>query len=120
MRLADGTLSDPIKPIVGVRQGCLLSPMLFIIFMEFVLKLMARLPPEGAVCIQALVLELLAYADDLALFNTRREGLQDRLEQLKSAFSAVGMRISTTKTPKLNVWCRRRIKKARYTLMGSH
>jgi hypothetical protein len=98
VRLDGGALSGPIKPVVGVRQGCLLSPMLFIIFMEFVLKLMMRLPVEGAIRIQALVLELLGYADDLALFSTQREGLQKRLDQLEGAFSAAGMKISIEKT----------------------
>jgi hypothetical protein len=44
------------------------------------------------------ILELLAYADDLALGCTSREGLQNQLNRLNEACDAVGLKISDSKT----------------------
>ena len=101
IRLEGGEMSESIAPTVGVRQGCILSPMLFIIFLEFVLRLSMDMSNEGAVKVHGLVngiLEVLAYADDLALSSTSRIGLQSRMDRLNKSCSAVGLTISDTKT----------------------
>jgi hypothetical protein len=34
----NGIMSDPITTVAGVRQGCILSPILFLIVMNWVMK----------------------------------------------------------------------------------
>lgn len=101
VRMDGGQLSEATKPVVGVRQGCILSPLLFIIFLEFLLRLVYSLPHAAAVRVGKCVIELLGYADDLALMSTLFMGLQERLYQLDKTFLDVGMAVSLDKTEQL-------------------
>ena len=97
VRTTEG-LSDHIKPVLGVRQGCILSPMLFILFLEFILRLTMQMPHEDAICIGKAIAEILGYADDLAIFYTSRGSLQERLADVDNNFLSAGMEVSITKT----------------------
>jgi hypothetical protein len=60
----NGMMSDPITTEAGVRQGCILSPTLFLILMDLVMKRAS----EGKTGIQWNVckqLEDLEFADDM-------------------------------------------------------
>ena len=91
----NGSKSDWFRTSVGLRQGCVLSPLLFIIFMDRISRRSAT--PECAEVGDVRV-ESLLFADDLAQLASTAEGLQRALSQFAAECSASGMRISTEKT----------------------
>jgi hypothetical protein len=94
----DGMLETPFQQRVGIRQGCSLSPALFVLVLDFALRVFeqackdAGLNPDDC---------WLGYADDLAV---HREGLssvsevQQMLLELQSACAFVGLHINAKKT----------------------
>ena len=56
----------------GVRQGCFLSLLLFIIFMD---KIIRQANIEGNIEVGEVIIKILAYADDLILLMDNVEDL---------------------------------------------
>ena len=56
-----------------IRQGCCLSPLLFKIFMD---KIIRHANTEGNVEVGEVIMKILAYADDLILLKDNVEDLQ--------------------------------------------
>jgi len=72
---------------VGLHQGSILSPLLFVIVMEIISReLQAGLPLE------------LLYADDLILIAESEESLCDKIVKWKSRLEAKGLKMNTGKT----------------------
>ena len=94
----DSGMSNEIRPVVGVRQGCILSPLLFNIFLEYILRLLDTLPMDEGVRMGNVLMEILGYADDIALTAYSLGELQSRLKEMDDTFLAAGMEISLDKT----------------------
>ena len=85
---------------VGLRQGCVLSPLLFIVYINWIDK-----------CSQAdecntngnCKISRLLFADDLVLLFSTESGLQRALNSFADACNTAGMKISTTKTVVLHL-----------------
>ena len=73
----------------GFRQGCVLSPLLFIIFMDNIMKRANQ--EENSI-------EELMFADDLALIAEDQIRLQEMVSNLDQQCKNYGMRISRDKT----------------------
>ena len=72
---------------VGLHQGSVSSPLLFVIVMEMISReLRAGLPLE------------LMYADDLILMAQSKESLRDKIVKWKSGLEAKGLKMNTGKT----------------------
>ena len=82
----NGRESNAFSVRVGVHQGSVLSPLLFII----VLKALSREFREG------LPMELL-YADDLVLMAELKELLMEKLRKWKNGMEAKGLRVNASK-----------------------
>src|ERR1700755_1834470 len=78
-----------------VRQGCCLSPLLFIIFMD---KIIRQANIEGNIEVGEVIMKILAYADDLILLMDNIEDLQRGIDSLNVACEEFGMKISVDKT----------------------
>ncbi len=85
------------EPNIGVKQGCIINPTLFNLFLNDI--------PE--VCDEELCdpvrlyekdLNCLMYADDIALISTFAQGLQHCLEKLNCYCKKCGLQINAKKT----------------------
>jgi hypothetical protein len=115
-----GERSVEFEVNVGVRQGCVLAPVLFNIFLAMVMKLIYRRidPPAIGVAVRhrqdgnlfnlrrlkaatktnISVITDLQYADDAALVSHTPEGLQRCLDAVSATYSEAGLVVNTVKT----------------------
>ncbi len=89
-----GSKSDLFPVHVGLRQGCPLSPVLFIIFMDRISR--RSQGPEGVGFGDHAISSLL-FADDVVVLATSDQDLQHALGRFAAECEAVGMRISASR-----------------------
>ena len=94
--LFNSSIGDWFRTTVGVRQGCLLSPTLFDIFLERIMT-DALEDHEGTVSIWGRTITNLRFADDIDGLGEEEE-LANLVERLGKASTAYGMHISAEKT----------------------
>ena len=94
--LFNSSIEDWFWTTVGVRQGCLLSPTLFNIFLERIIT-EALADHEGTVSIGGRTITNLRFADDIDGLAGGEE-LAKLVERLDKAITAYGMEISAEKT----------------------
>ena len=90
-----GSKSDLFPVHVGLRQGCPLSPVLFIIFMDRISR--RSHGPEGVWFGSHLISSLL-FADNVVLLAPSSQDLQHVLGWFAAECEAAGMKISTSKS----------------------
>ncbi|KAK0132808.1 LINE-1 reverse transcriptase [Merluccius polli] len=90
-----GNKSDLFPVGVGLRQGCPLSPILFIIFMD---RISRHSQGVEGVRFGDLRIGSLLFADDVVLMASSDRDLQLSLDRFAAECEAVGMRISTSKS----------------------
>ena len=83
---------------MGVRQGCLISPRLFIIFINELEKELKNSNCRGISLASAVGIFLIMYADDIALIAETSSGLQRKLKALESFCQKWGMEVNLVKT----------------------
>ena len=88
---------------VGRHQGCPLSPILFVIFMDRISRLSWG---EKGVWFGDLRIASLLFADDVVLLASSHRDLQHELGRFAAECEAVGMRVSTSKSEAM-VLCRK-------------
>jgi len=93
----DGELTEWFETIVGVLQGCVLSSLLFNIFLEIVIAIALHRTGSGAV-INGVLLSDLRFADDIALLAEKEKELQELVTDVAEISTKMGMCINTTKT----------------------
>ena len=104
--LHDGMASTPFNTISGVRQGCLLSPLLFLIVMDAVVKRATDGRPRGIVWNPMQPnqrLESLDYADDKCELSHRFCDQQAKVDDLSQESAKVGLKINVAKTKELRI-----------------
>src|SRR6218665_1736559 len=93
----NGELSEWFETVMEVLQGCVLSPLLFNIFLEMIMAMALDESNEGA-DIGGERIEDLRFADDIALLAEQEKGLQKTLTEVAQVSQKIGMKISIQKT----------------------
>ena len=80
--LHEGKLTDTFGIETGVRQGCLLSPLLFLLTIDWIMKTTVTNTRNGIQWTLTEQLDDLDFADDIALLSHTRNQMQDKLNTL--------------------------------------
>ncbi|KAK2726842.1 hypothetical protein QYM36_007626 [Artemia franciscana] len=86
-------LSEPVKLKRGLRQGSVLSPILFNTLTSKVTKQIS-----GRLRFDTCDLSLISYADDLIMLSYSLSVLKYNLDKLVSGYSAIGLQVNGQKT----------------------
>ena len=93
----DGMLSESFKIKTGVRQGCLLSPFLFILVVDWLMKETVKGRRNGVQWTPFTQLDDLDYADDLALISHCKDQMQAKTSDLDKLSRYIGLQIHAGK-----------------------
>ena len=93
----NGSIGEWFRTTVGVRQGCLLSPTLFNIFLEWIMS-DALEEHDGTVSIGGSNITSLRFADDIDAIAEEEQELEALVESLDKTCTRYKMEISAEKT----------------------
>ena len=94
----EGQHSEWFQVKTGVRQGCIISPPLFLIVIDYVMRLATADKPRGLVWGLFHRLEDSDFADDLALLAHTHSDIQEKTDRVASTAKKVGLKIHAAKT----------------------
>ena len=112
---AYGMLSNPIPIGNGLKQGCILAPILFNIYMDAIIKLLLRDCPYGVKLVFRtngelvepqkggkldieMLIQCLLFADDLVIISDSRIGLEECLTKFDTIAGNMGLTVAIEKT----------------------
>ena len=93
-----GQLSESFEVKTGVRQGCLLSPFLFLLVIDWIMKTTTTCRNNGIQWTLWTQLDDLFFADDLALLSHTNSHMQDKTTLLETTSAGTGLKINRKKT----------------------
>ena len=95
----DNQLSDLFPYDIGVRQGCILSPIIFNLFIDELVNVIQQNSDSlSGIEIGDLVVFILLYADDVVLVADNAADLSSLLRSLQEFCTASGMNVNVKKT----------------------
>ena len=96
----EGLSADAFPQLVGIRQGCSLSPAMFVLTLDFAMrafeKALAEMGIQSKNC-------WLGYADDIVLQTSSVESAEIMIHELQSACSFIGLHINASKTEVMGI-----------------
>ena len=96
--MQSGLWSDAFQVNTGVRQGCLLSPFLFALAIDWVLKTPTAQKGNGIQWIPWTQLDEMDFADDLALLSHTHRQMQEKTSTVADISARLGLKIHRGKT----------------------
>ena len=92
-------LSDLIECLMGLKQGCKASSILFLYMIDEVAKEMKKFGKHGVQLMpDSTIVHMLMFADDVALLSDTVPGLQNQLNVLHQVSKNLGLMINAEKT----------------------
>ena len=96
----DQAVTEFFKNNIGVKQGEVLSPLLFNLYVN---DLPSCLSDPESPSLNGSLIDFLLYADDLVLMSTTKSGLQRKFDKLNQYCSKWRLRVNTDKTMVMQV-----------------
>ena len=96
VRTGHGTM-DRFQIEKGVRQGCILSPCLFNLYAEYIMRNTGLDEAQAGVKIARRIINNLRYADDITHIAESEEELKSLLMKVKEETEKVGLKLSIQK-----------------------
>ena len=96
--LHNGQLSEWFTVQTGVRQGCVISPLLFLVVVDWCMRSTLGNGNTGIRWTLTSFLEDLDFADDICLLSSTRDHMQQKTAQLNTYAKQVGLKINIKKT----------------------
>src|SRR5574341_1210022 len=90
--------TDWIQIGKGVCQGCILSPCLFNLYAEYIMRNTGLEEPQAGIKIAGRNINNLRYADDITLMAESEEKLKSLLMKVKVESELVGLKLNIQKT----------------------
>ena len=84
IKVTESDSSNFIPSTSGIFQGCIISPFLFIMFLNSLSQSLNETPNSDAPVLNQRVITHLLWADDVCLMSRTNTGLQAQLDQLES------------------------------------
>ena len=97
VRTGHGT-TDWFQIRKGVHQGCILSPCLFNLYTEYIMRNVGLDEAQAGIKIAGRNISNLRYADDTTLMAESEEQLKSLLMKLKEESEKVGLKLNIQKT----------------------
>ena len=97
VRTGHGT-TDWLQIGKGVRQGCILSPCLFNLYAEYIMRNTGLEEAEGGIKIARRNINNLRYTDDTTFMAESEEKLKSSLMKMKEESEKVGLKLNIQKT----------------------
>ena len=98
-----GQLTRNFEVKTGVRQGCILSPLLFLLTIDWAMRKTTEQKKTGIQWTPWTQLEDLDFADDLALLAHNHQQMQAKTSDLANISEQVGLKIHESKTKILRI-----------------
>ena len=90
--------TDEFKIGKGVHQGCILSPCLFNLYAEYIMRNAGLEKEQAGIKIAGRNINNLRYADDTTLMSESEEELKSLLMKVKEESEKVGLKLNFQKT----------------------
>ena len=97
-KLLEERLKDWFKICKGVCQGCILSPCLFNLYSEYIMRNAGLEEAQAGIKIAGRHINSLRYADDTTLMAESEEELKSLLMKVKEESEKVGLKLNIQKT----------------------
>ena len=97
MRTIHGTM-DWFQIEKGVRQGCILSPCLFSLCAQYIMRNPRLDEAQAGIRIVRKTINILRYADDTTLMAESKEELKNLLMKVKEESGKAGLKVNIWKT----------------------
>ena len=101
--LHEGDMTEAFEMTTGLCQGCLLSPLLFLVALDWVAR---QAFGDNHTLIQFTLLQKLEdldFSDDLVLLSQKIAHVRQKLEALQEQAARVGLKVNASKTKKMRI-----------------
>ena len=99
----NGVLSELFEMLTGVRQECLLSPVLFLLSIDWIMRRTTGANRDAIQWTLTARLEDLDFADNISLLSHNHQGMQAKVTRLAKISAKTGLRISKSKAKVLRI-----------------
>ena len=96
-------LTDRFGVKTGVKQGCVLSPFLFLLGIDWIVRQATDVTRRGIGLTLFMNLEDLYFAGDIVLLSQRKTGMQAKTTVQAEKAQSIGLKVSKKKTKHMRV-----------------